>query len=127
MKRMLRKPRVFELGLGDLNRVIDAEATRGKHPQTSEVLVFSVRTHALAGRPLRAPPAPSLPGRRCDAGLSTGCDAGRSAQTAFECRADPAGSCAWLSWTSQPRVPEFVAPARSVRRYRDPICRTLDH
>ena len=33
----------------------------------------------------------------------------------------------WLSWASHSRIPEFVALARSIRRYRDLICNTLDH
>ena len=33
----------------------------------------------------------------------------------------------WLSWASHSRIPEFVALARSIRRYRDMICNTLDH
>lgn len=33
----------------------------------------------------------------------------------------------WLSWASHSRIPEFVALARSIRRYRDLIWNTLDH
>ena len=33
----------------------------------------------------------------------------------------------WLSWASHSRIPEFVALARSVRRYRALIHNTLDH
>jgi transposase len=33
----------------------------------------------------------------------------------------------WLSWASHSRILEFVALARSIRRYRDLICNTLDH
>ncbi|OHT87156.1 transposase [Mycobacterium syngnathidarum] len=33
----------------------------------------------------------------------------------------------WLSWASHSRIPEFVNLARSIRRYRDLICNTLDH
>jgi transposase len=33
----------------------------------------------------------------------------------------------WLSWASHSRIPEFVALARSIRRYRDRIWNTLDH
>lgn len=33
----------------------------------------------------------------------------------------------WLSWASHSRIPEFVALARSIRRYRDLIGNTLDH
>jgi len=33
----------------------------------------------------------------------------------------------WLSWASHSRIPEFVALARSIRRYRDLIHNTLDH
>lgn len=33
----------------------------------------------------------------------------------------------WLSWALRSRTPEFVDLARSIRRYRDPICNTLDH
>jgi transposase len=33
----------------------------------------------------------------------------------------------WLSWASHCRIPEFVALARTIRRYRDLICNTLDH
>jgi transposase len=33
----------------------------------------------------------------------------------------------WLSWASHSRIPEFVTLARSIRRYRDLICNTLDH
>jgi transposase len=33
----------------------------------------------------------------------------------------------WLSWASNSRIPEFVALARSIRRYRDLIWNTLDH
>ena len=33
----------------------------------------------------------------------------------------------WLSWASHSRIPEFVALARSIRRYRDLIRNTLDH
>ncbi|HUH70465.1 MAG TPA: transposase [Mycobacterium sp.] len=33
----------------------------------------------------------------------------------------------WLSWASHSRIPEFVALARSIRRYRDLMCNTLDH
>ncbi|MBY0390555.1 MAG: transposase [Mycobacterium pseudokansasii] len=33
----------------------------------------------------------------------------------------------WLSWASYSRIPEFVALARSIRRYRDLIHNTLDH
>ena len=33
----------------------------------------------------------------------------------------------WLSWASHSRIPEFVALARSIRRYRELIWNTLDH
>jgi len=33
----------------------------------------------------------------------------------------------WLSWASHSRIPEFVALARTIRRYRNLICNTLDH
>jgi transposase len=33
----------------------------------------------------------------------------------------------WLSWASHSRIPEFVALARRIRRYRDLIGNTLDH
>ena len=33
----------------------------------------------------------------------------------------------WLSWASHSRIPEFVALARSIRRYRDLIWNTLHH
>jgi transposase len=33
----------------------------------------------------------------------------------------------WLSWASHSRIPEFVALARSIRRYRHLILNTLDH
>jgi transposase len=33
----------------------------------------------------------------------------------------------WLSWASRSRIPEFVALAKSIRRYRDLIWNTLDH
>jgi Transposase len=33
----------------------------------------------------------------------------------------------WLSWASHSRIPEFVALARSIRRYRELIHNTLDH
>jgi transposase len=33
----------------------------------------------------------------------------------------------WLSWASHSRIPEMVALARTIRRYRDLICNTLDH
>ena len=33
----------------------------------------------------------------------------------------------WLSWACHSRIPEFVALARSIRRYRDLIHNTLDH
>ena len=33
----------------------------------------------------------------------------------------------WLSWASRSRIPEFVALARSIRRYRELILNTLDH
>jgi transposase len=33
----------------------------------------------------------------------------------------------WLSWASHSRIPEFVALARSIRRFRDLIWNTLDH
>jgi transposase len=33
----------------------------------------------------------------------------------------------WLSWASHSRIPEFVALARSIRRYRNLIWNTLDH
>jgi transposase len=33
----------------------------------------------------------------------------------------------WLSWASHSRIPEFVALARSIRRYRQLILNTLDH
>ncbi|MCB0933994.1 MAG: transposase [Mycobacterium sp.] len=33
----------------------------------------------------------------------------------------------WLSWASHSRILEFVALARSIRRYRDLIWNTLDH
>jgi transposase len=33
----------------------------------------------------------------------------------------------WLSWASHSRIPEFVALARSIRRYRELIYNTLDH
>ena len=33
----------------------------------------------------------------------------------------------WLSWASHSRIPEFVALARSIRRYRQFILNTLDH
>lgn len=33
----------------------------------------------------------------------------------------------WLSWASHSRIPEFVALARSIHRYRDLIHNTLDH
>ena len=33
----------------------------------------------------------------------------------------------WLSWASHSRIPEFVAVARTIRRYREPIINTLDH
>ncbi|UQX10665.1 transposase [Candidatus Mycobacterium methanotrophicum] len=33
----------------------------------------------------------------------------------------------WLSWASHSRIPEFVALARTIRRYRDLIANTLDH
>jgi transposase len=33
----------------------------------------------------------------------------------------------WLSWASHSRIPEFVALARSIGRYRDLIWNTLDH
>ena len=33
----------------------------------------------------------------------------------------------WLSWASHSRIPEFVALARSIRRYQDLIHNTLDH
>ena len=33
----------------------------------------------------------------------------------------------WLSWASHSRIPEFVALARSIRRYRELILNTLDH
>lgn len=33
----------------------------------------------------------------------------------------------WLSWASRCRIPEFVALARTTRRYRDLIGNTLDH
>jgi len=33
----------------------------------------------------------------------------------------------WLSWASHSRIPEFVALARSIRRYRSLILNTLDH
>lgn len=33
----------------------------------------------------------------------------------------------WLSWASHSRITEFVALARSIRRYRDLIYNTLDH
>jgi transposase len=33
----------------------------------------------------------------------------------------------WLSWASHSRIPEFVALARTIRRYRDLIHNTLDH
>jgi transposase len=33
----------------------------------------------------------------------------------------------WLSWASRSRIPEFVALARSIRRYRDLIRNTLNH
>lgn len=33
----------------------------------------------------------------------------------------------WLSWASHSRIAEFVALARSIRRYRDLIWNTLDH
>jgi len=52
----LRIPRVFAAGLGDQNMVIEdvtieTETSRGKRPQTAEVLVFSVRPKASqAGR-----------------------------------------------------------------------------
>jgi transposase len=47
----LRKSRVFAVGLGDQNMVVEdvsveVETTRGKDPVTSEVLVFSVRPKA---------------------------------------------------------------------------------
>lgn len=32
-----------------------------------------------------------------------------------------------MSWATHSRIPEFVALARSIRRYRDPIWNTLDH
>ncbi|MGZ5398346.1 MAG: ISL3 family transposase [Mycobacterium sp.] len=33
----------------------------------------------------------------------------------------------WLSWASHSRIPEMVALARTIRRYRDLIWNTLDH
>nr|WP_235435031.1 transposase [Mycobacterium heckeshornense] len=33
----------------------------------------------------------------------------------------------WLSWASHSRIPEFVALARTIRRYRSLILNTLDH
>jgi transposase len=33
----------------------------------------------------------------------------------------------WLSWASHSRIPEFVALARGIRRYRELILNTLDH
>ena len=33
----------------------------------------------------------------------------------------------WLSWASHSRIPEFVALARSIRRYRALLHNTLDH
>ena len=33
----------------------------------------------------------------------------------------------WLSWASHLRIPEFVALARSLRRYRELVHNTLDH
>jgi transposase len=33
----------------------------------------------------------------------------------------------WLSWASHSRIPEFVALARTIRRYRDLVWNTLDH
>lgn len=33
----------------------------------------------------------------------------------------------WLSWASHSRIPEFVALAKTIRRYRDLIHNTLDH
>lgn len=33
----------------------------------------------------------------------------------------------WLSWASHSRIPEMATLARTIRRYRDLICNTLDH
>ena len=52
----MRRSRIFAAGLGDHNMVvedvaIEVETSRGKRPQTSEVLVLTVRPKASeAGR-----------------------------------------------------------------------------
>ena len=70
--------------------------------------------------PRSPPPTTPCIGRICSKSNSAKCF-GSKATRAAQLLAG------WLSWASHSRIPEFVALARSVRRYRDLIYNTLDH